>query len=215
MATPTPSASKYGFKTEITKGAVSGSGGALSSHYYVSNNTKAQIETAGYFNPVHALYELKVGDDIHVCGDIDGTPFISQYVVAATPEGGDVTITEMAAVTQNVLQEISAQKISTKASDAEVFRFVPSFDGTITKAYSVLNAALATGDATVTLAINGTGVTSGVITATQSGSAAGNVDVATPSAANAFSAGDVITATVGGASTATATANLTLQLTPS
>ncbi|MDP2206985.1 MAG: hypothetical protein Q8K65_11845 [Alphaproteobacteria bacterium] len=189
-----------------------GSAGKSNGFYgYGTNDTKAAVETAGYFNPHKKV--LVVGDIISVAGDLDGTPFHSSYVVSAI--GENVVLTEHAAVTQNVLQEINFEKISTKASDAEVFRFVPSFAGSITKAYSVLNAALATGNATLTLAINGVAVTNGVITATQAGSAAGDVDVATPTALNVFAAGDVITVTVGGASTATATANGTLQLTPS
>lgn len=177
---------------------------------YGTKHTKVQVETPGYFNPNRRV--LKVGDIIIVGGDIDGTPFVSTYLVSGT--GENIALTEHSAVTQNVLQEMSFQKVSTKGSDAEVVRFVPSFAGSITKFYSVLNAALATGNATLTLAINGNAVTNGAITATQAGSAAGDVDVATPTAANTFEAGDVITVTAGGASTADATANLTLQLTP-
>ncbi|HCS22609.1 MAG TPA: hypothetical protein PLW48_03820 [Alphaproteobacteria bacterium] len=185
--------------------------GAALAFMYATNDTKNAIEGAGYFNA--AVKHLKKGAMIDVAGDLDGTPFHTSYVVSSN-NGTDVVLTEHAAVTQNVMQEINFTKISTKAADAEVFRFVPSFAGRITKFYSVLNAALATGNATLTLAINGVAVTNGVITATQAGSAAGDVDVATPTAANTFAAGDVITVTVGGASTATATANGTLQLTP-
>ncbi len=109
------------------------------------------------------------------------------------------------------------EKISSKASDAEVARWVAGSAGSITKLYTVLNAALATADATVQLKINGTNVgstTTGLVTATQSGSAAGDVDVATPLTTNlTFAAGDVISVTVGGGSTATATLNATVEYT--
>lgn len=178
---------------------------------YSTDDTKATVEGSNYFGGAASL--LQVGDIIMVAGDLDGTPFTADYTVSSN-DGTTVALTEKSSVTQNVLQEITMDKISSKASDAEVFRYVPSFAGNITKLYSVLNAALATGDATFQAKINGTNVTNGLITATQSGSAAGDVDVATPTAANAFVAGDVISITGGGASTATATANVTLQLTP-
>lgn len=109
------------------------------------------------------------------------------------------------------------EKISSKAADAEVARWVAGSSGTITKLYTVINAALATGDATVQVKVNGTNTgstTTGLATITQSGSAAGDVDVATPLTTNlTFVAGDVISVTCGGASTATATFNATVEYT--
>lgn len=179
---------------------------------YATDDTKATVQGAGYFNGAAKL--LKVGDQIHVSGDIDGTPFHTSYVVSSN-NGTTVAITEHSAVTAQVKQEILAQKISTKASDAEVFRYTPNFAGSITKLRTILNGALATGNATATVAINGTNVTNGAVTMTQSGSAAGDVAVATPTALNTFAAGDKITVTIGGSSTATATANMSMELTPS
>ena len=112
---------------------------------------------------------------------------------------------------------VTGMKISSKASDAELFQFVVPRACTIVKCYTVLNAALATGDATVQVKKNGSNVgstTTGLITQTQSGSALGDVDVCTPATTNlTFAAGDLCTATVGGASTATATFNLTFDFT--
>lgn len=179
--------------------------------YYATDDTKATVEGAGYFNA--AVAALPKGSIIQVAGDIDGTPFHTSYIVSAN-DGSAVTLTEHAAVTQNNTQEIFMPKISTKGSDAEVFRYVPNFAGVISTIRSVMNAALATGDATLTAKINGTNVTNGVLTLTNSGSAAGDVDIATPTAARTFAAGDVISITCGGASTATATANVSLKLTP-
>lgn len=70
--------------------------------------------------------------------------------------------------------------------------------GTVTKIWSRLKAPLSVGDATLTGKIGSTGITNGVITITQSGSAAGDVDSATPSAANTVALGDSLTVTVGG-----------------
>jgi hypothetical protein len=113
--------------------------------------------------------------------------------------------------------EFTGSKISSKASDAEVFRWVAGRAGTITGLKTVLNGALATGDATVQLKVAGSNcgsTTTGLITQTQSASAAGDVDTCTPLTTNlTFSAGDVISVTVGGASTATATFNATVSYT--
>lgn len=72
--------------------------------------------------------------------------------------------------------------------------------GKIIKVWSVLNGAITTADATVAVAINGTAVTGGSITITQSGSAAGDYDEAFPSGANDVNEGDVISFTPSGAS---------------
>lgn len=74
-------------------------------------------------------------------------------------------------------------------------------DGKVVKIYSSLGGALATGDATLTGKINSTAITDGALTITQSGSAAGDVDSATPSAANTVAAGDNLAVTVGGTNT--------------
>ncbi len=107
--------------------------------------------------------------------------------------------------TKAVLQ---AGKVSAVGTTAEVYRWRAPFKGKIVGASAILNGALTTGDGSVTLAIAGTGVTDGVITLTQSGSAAGSKFTATPSALNTFNAGDTITATVGGSNDAAVTANL-------
>lgn len=101
------------------------------------------------------------------------------------------------------------------AASAKVYRAVAPHAGTIDLIYSVLEeAALAAGDATLTFSIDGTPVTGGVITIAQAGSAAGDVDTVSPSAAKTVAAGSVIECTVGGANTdANAFADVTLTLT--
>jgi hypothetical protein len=109
---------------------------------------------------------------------------------------------------------LSMGAMSNKASDAAVLRAVAPIAGTITKIRSVLNEPLATGDATLTGKIGANAITNGVITITQAGSAAGDVDEATPSAANTVAVGDVISFTGGGASTATSTSQVQVEITP-
>lgn len=105
--------------------------------------------------------------------------------------------------------------ISTKGSDAAVLRHVCMVAGTVDLIKSVLNGALATGNATLTAAINGTPITTGALTLTQAGSAAGDVDTCSPSAAKTMAVGDVLTITGGGSSDATATASVAILITPS
>lgn len=69
---------------------------------------------------------------------------------------------------------------------------VAPFTGTLTKIHSVISGAIAGADAVLTASIDGTPVTDGVLTITQSGSAAGDMDQATPTANNTVSAGSVI-----------------------
>jgi fermentation-respiration switch protein FrsA (DUF1100 family) len=94
-----------------------------------------------------------------------------------------------------------------------VTRLVSPFAGTLTRLQSVIAGALATGDATITASINGTAVTGGVLTIAQAGSAAGDADAATPSAANAVAVGDVIALTVGGTNSNAVAATVTLTFT--
>lgn len=96
---------------------------------------------------------------------------------------------------------------------ANVYRIVAPVAGTIAKIRSVTDAALATGDATLTGKIGAAAITNGVITITQAGSAAGDVDLATPTAADVVAAGDVISITVGGANTGAGGADVSIEIT--
>lgn len=77
---------------------------------------------------------------------------------------------------------------------------------------SVISAALATGNMTITAAIDGVAVTGGVVTVTQAGSAAGDVDLAEPTAANTISEGQVLSLTVGGTNTGAGHTDVTVEL---
>jgi hypothetical protein len=80
--------------------------------------------------------------------------------------------------------------------------FTPGFRGKIKKISTVLPAAIVTADAVLTTSIGTAAVTGGAVTITQASSAAGDIDSATPTAANSFSATDYIkTVSDGGPST--------------
>lgn len=85
--------------------------------------------------------------------------------------------------------------------------------GTITKIYSVINGAIGTANAVLTPKIAGTAITSGAITVAFSGSAAGDVDSSTPTAANTITAGAAIEIETDGASSNTVEVILTIEIT--
>jgi hypothetical protein len=64
--------------------------------------------------------------------------------------------------------------------------------GNVTAIYTVIDGAIAIADATITPRIAGVAMSAGVITITQSGSAAGDVDVSTPTGNNTVTAGQAI-----------------------
>lgn len=70
--------------------------------------------------------------------------------------------------------------------------------GTISAIYTVIDGVVSTADITVTGKIGSTAITNGVVTITQSGSAAGDVDSATPTAANTITAGAALNFVVAG-----------------
>jgi hypothetical protein len=78
--------------------------------------------------------------------------------------------------------------------------YVAPFGGRLTKIQSVLHAAITTADAVLTAKINTVAVTGGVVTIATASSAAGDVDSASPTAANLVKAGDVISIESDGAS---------------
>ena len=82
--------------------------------------------------------------------------------------------------------------------------FVPVPDGgKVIKIITALQGAIGTANAAITFEIGGTAITGGAITVTQSGSAAGDVDTATPTAANEVAEDGTIEMITDGASSNT------------
>ena len=90
----------------------------------------------------------------------------------------------------------------TDASAEAVYYVVCPHAGDLAKIYSVIDSPVSTADVTITAAIGAVAVTNGVVTITQAGSAAGDVDVATPTAANTVTAGQAVNLTVSGGGSA-------------
>ena len=95
-------------------------------------------------------------------------------------------------------EQVEGYSASVAASPVAAYVRAP-FRGKILKVWSILGGAITVGDATVTVAINGTTVTGGTITIANSGSAAGDFDSAVPTALNFVNEDDVISFTPSGA----------------
>ena len=95
---------------------------------------------------------------------------------------------------------------------ANVYRQLSIHAGRVVKIWSVIEGVLTTGDATLTAKINGAAITTGVITITQAGSAAGDKDSCVPTAANVVAVGDELSLTVGGTNATATVANALFEI---
>lgn len=89
---------------------------------------------------------------------------------------------------------------------------VPGVTGTVIKILNVIDAAITAADAGLTFEINGTPITDGDITIANAGSAAGDVDQSTPSAANIITVTDAIEVVKDGLSTTTSNGVVTFEI---
>lgn len=96
-------------------------------------------------------------------------------------------------------QEVTA--FLTSVSSTSICTLHAPFQGRVIKVGAQLAQGSTTADATLTTNINGTAITGGVITVTQSGSAAGSTFTATPTAANTVNEDDAIGVVVTGSGT--------------
>lgn len=60
---------------------------------YATNDTKAEVMAAGYFND--ARLDLSVGSIIEVSHDNDGTPAFHRLMVNAVPSSGNITTSDI------------------------------------------------------------------------------------------------------------------------
>lgn len=104
-------------------------------------------------------------------------------------------------------------KITDISTSGSTFVVCP-IAGTISKIYSTINNAITVGDAGLSFELAGVAVTGGGITVAYDGSAAGDVDSATPTAANTVTAGQAIEIISDGGSTTACEATITFEITP-
>jgi hypothetical protein len=110
---------------------------------------------------------------------------------------GVATIADVTATAAELNQYSLTLDIADLSAEATYYIVAPHA-GDIAKIFSVIDGAVSTADVTITASIAGTPVTNGVVTIAYSGSGAGDVDVASPSAANTVTAGQAIGLTVTG-----------------
>jgi hypothetical protein len=190
---------------------VNAGGGTQKIFAYTTNDLPSVIEATAYFpvSGANSVYEyISVGDLILATTDADGTPNVRVYVVTATSSSA---VTVAKAVGDLVVLNAQIVDIST----ADQVYVVSPVAGDIVAIYSVIEAAIGTADADLTAKIGGVAVTGGLITVATSGSAAGDVDSCTPTAANTVAAGGAIEVETDGASSNTVLVNLTIVISPS
>ncbi len=182
------------------------SAGGQHKYFYATNDTKAAVETAGYFDDLVDL--LNIGDGIEVVGDIDGTPFLSQYIVSDN-DGSAVTLTEHSSVTQNVLQVVT---VRVTALGTASNHYVPSpCAGSISAVYGVSNAANGTLASTIDILVDA----AAKATLSFSDSYVAGTSVTDASiTANTLSAGEIIHIDNNGEGDGTGEAVITIVITP-
>lgn len=101
----------------------------------------------------------------------------------------------------------------TNISSAAVVYLPSPVAGTISKITTIINGAIATANAVLTGRIGSTAITNGAVTIPFSGSAAGQVNSATPTALNTVAVGSNINFTANNASTNTVRATIVVEIT--
>ena len=106
-------------------------------------------------------------------------------------------MSDLTATAAELNEQVLTLDIADGSAEA-VYYLISPHAGTITKIWTVTDGAVSTADITITAAIGATPVTDGVVTIATAGSGAGDIDSATPSAANVLTAGQAINFTVTG-----------------
>lgn len=178
--------------------------------YVVDDQTVAKTSDTNARSPAGRICMIEGGlvyIDVGMPSSLDGDLVASNNL---SDVGSAATARANLGANKVVLTTRASNLVGT---DAKVYRVVSPVAGTLKTIRSVIDAALATGNATLTTKINVGAVTNGVVTITQAGSAAGDVDLATATAANTVAIGDVISVTVGGTNdSATPTAEVSFYI---
>ncbi len=178
--------------------------GANKKIYFYSSTADAlaTIVAADYF--LGFTDQLDAGDVIFM---EDSTGAVTTRRVSAASAS---TVTVAAMDDQKIYLDVSIADISTAG---QVYTVAP-IAGTVTRIWSVIDGAIATADAVLTGKIGGAAITNGAITVANSGSAAGDVDSATPTAAYTVAAGDALEIETNGASSNTVKVTVVFEITP-
>ncbi len=118
--------------------------------------------------------------------------------VAVTSSAAELNIVDgVTATAAEINEQVLTVTIADGSADATYYLVCPHA-GAITKIWTVTNGAVGTADITITPNIAATPLTDGLVTIATAGSAAGDIDSSTPSAANVVTAGQAINLVVAG-----------------
>lgn len=148
--------------------------------------------------------------------DVRRTPGGDALVVGGvevTATGTELNALDGITATTTELNQYAITARIPDVSTAQSVFVVAPHAGDIAAYWTALHGAITVGDATITLEIGGTLVTGSSITIATAGSAAGDVDTATPSAANTVTAGQAIEIITDGGSTTARAADVTILIT--
>lgn len=105
--------------------------------------------------------------------------------------------TAVTAAAFEINEQVLCLDIADGSADTTYYVVCPHA-GTISRIWTVIDGAVATADITITANIGATPVTGGVVTIATAASAAGDIDSATPTAANVVTAGQAVNFVVAG-----------------
>ncbi len=177
--------------------------------HYRTADTAATIMGNNYFSEVSTMLEA---GDLIVCQYVDdeanpvdwaGT---QTYKVAVKVDGLIVVAREGDGFASIVTKIDDVSTAATAAVTAKVA-------GTIVGIKTILGGVITTANSAMTFNIGGTPITNSAITVTAAGSAFGDIDTSTPSAANTLAVGNVLNAITDGASTGVAPLYVIYELT--
>ena len=147
----------------------------------------ASMEIIATWDGTNRKFSIPAGSEL----EVDGT----------TVDKDTLAMTGVTATAAELNQQVLTMDVLSDTTTGDFYIIAPHA-GTIDKIYTVLDAAIANANLTVTASIAGTPVTDGVVTITQAGSAAGDIDSVSPTAAKTITAGAAIKLVVAGGTTA-------------
>ena len=184
--------------------------------------TVAQIGDACYIHDDHTVRQTSNGGVSPIAGyvrDVDSSGVWVEFKNTHSSDGDLVAANNLSDVSNiitardNIGANLIALNVTvTTLVGTGVYRVTSPVAGTIVKIQSIIEGVLTTGDATLTGKIATVAITTGVLTITQAGSAAGDVDVCLPSAANVVAVGSDINFTVGGTNATASVARITVLI---
>ncbi len=150
-------------------------------------------------------------DEIYTADGAGSGAWTAYPVLATTATAAEVnTLDGITATTAelNILDGVTATAVELNdihltldiadGSADTSYYVVSPVDGLVSKIRTVIDDVVSTADITVTSSIGGVSITDGQVTIATAGSAAGDVDSATPSALNSISAGSAVKFAVAG-----------------